>query len=183
MTPKQRRERLFKPHKPKIRRLELFDTSDGTQKYHKDVAIMWIAYSKRTFPGFKVGLTQSEFALEIERMSKEWMMYIIEDDNKQFGSGSGPNAFIIAGYDGWTLTPHSEYFLWATPRNKLRMAVSFFHYIRYQKIGVCLVHSLKASTPLFDKLCTYGVLRFVGKVRRGDSRGDDYLYSIEGSLS
>lgn len=176
MTPKKKRERLFGKRRPQFRPIQLFDNG----RYHKDVGLLWVSYTRKPLYWFPKDLNQQQFAELIEKMVKAKSVLIAEDYNGEY-QGVGPIAFVTIDTDGWKIIPHAEYFSWATPKNKLRAAVAFFQWVRHQNIGACVVHSLKDSKPLFDKCADYGVLHYVGRVVNGDPRGDEYIYSVRGT--
>ena len=177
MKPKERRDRLFKTSRPNIRKMTLVDQ----QGYSPDMNILWGAYKLGSFE-IEEGVEQDEFAElmthEIQPYTKKW---IVEDDNSKFNSGYGPIGMIVAVYNGWELEPHLEVFSWATKRNILRLTVSFFQMMRYDKeVGIVNVYSLKETTGLFNHIQKYGVLKYAAKIPDGDVGGDRYIYYIRG---
>jgi hypothetical protein len=176
VTPKEKREKLFGNRRPLFRPLQVLEGS----RYHRDIALLWVSYSRRPFFWFPKNLDQQSFARVIEEMTKAKAVFICEDFNAQY-KNVGPIGFLTIDSDGWTILPHAEFFPWATSRNKLRAAVSFFQWVRHQNIGVCLVHSMRDSKSLFDKCSEYGVLHYVGRIVNGDPRGDDFLFSVRGT--
>jgi hypothetical protein len=177
MTPKDKRDRLFKSGRPVIRPFQVYEG----ENYGSELGVLWVAYQKKPFEWLKKGLAQDLFAKSIEEISNKENLLVWEDDNKRFKSGRGMVAVCSLIDDGWKYEPHVQFMPWATKRNVLRTTVAFLQYIRYsKKVGVCVVHSLENSTNLFDKCCEYGVLHKVGKVVNGDPRGDEYLYSVSG---
>jgi hypothetical protein len=175
MTPKEKRDRLFKGGRPHIRELRVYDGN----KYHKDMGILWVAHKRSPFYQFDKDLTQEQFAKEISELASRGELLIAEDANKQY-QGSGPIALVGVKNNGWKVEPHVQFFDWATPRNILRSTVAFLQMIRYRKIGACVVYALDESLNLFDRCCAYGVLHKVGKIENGDPRGDETVYSIRG---
>lgn len=174
MTPREKRERLFRNSKPYFREFNFYDGSD----YHKDLKILWVAHKYRPFYGVPEGLTEQQFASFIGSVDSEAV--IVEDDNKQY-SGQGPIGIITIVSNDWKIEPHVEFFPWATPRNVLRTVVQFMQWARNsRKIGCVMAYSLEHTKHLFDKACEYGVLHYVGKIINGDPRGDEYLYSVKG---
>lgn len=171
MKPLEKRERLFRHSRPNLRAFEFYDGED----YHKDIKILWVAHSQKPFKGFPDD--QEGFAKQLMDSPE---MVIIEDRNKQY-KDVGPIGVIWVLGDDWKVEPHVEFFSWATKKNILRGCISFFQWSRNtRKIGCIVVYSLKASKNLFDHVCKYGVLHYVGKIVNGDSRGDEYLYSVKG---
>jgi hypothetical protein len=166
-----KRRILFKKSKPFIRRFEL-----------SDMWILWAAYKEGSFPVMPEGMEKEAFYTEIrQRLNSYHQLMLVEDDCKKFKDGRGPVCLIGARTDGWKIEPHVEFFKWASKQNILRVNVRFFNWIRQNKeIGVCIVRSLKHTTNLFHHVREYGVLNFVGKIPGGDSRGDEYIFSIRG---
>lgn len=175
MTPKERRDRLFKSGRPHIRPLEIYDGN----KYHKDIGILWVAHKRKPFYSFDKDIPQGDFAKEIEKVSVNTELVIAEDVNKEF-KGNGPVALIAIHGNGWKIEPHAEFFRWSSPKNVLRVSVAFFQMVRYRKIGACAVYTPEIYSGLFNKCCAYGVLHPVGKIINGDPRGDELVYSVRG---
>ncbi len=174
MTPREKRERLFRTSRPYFREFELYDGSD----YHKDLKILWVAHKNAPFYGIDKDLNEYQFIEYIKLNTAE--IVIVEDDNKQYAD-QGPIGVVTILNNGWKIEPHVEFFPWATPRNKLRSVVGFMQWARSsRKIGCVMAYSLNESKPLFDRACTYGVLHYVGKISNGDPRGDEYLFSVKG---
>jgi len=172
---KEKRDRLFKKGRPHFRPLEIYDGD----KYHKDIGILWVAYQKNPFWWLPKDLNQASFAKHIEEISSRETLTVADDKNKNFKT-QGMVGLITTPGDGWKIEPHVQFMPWATPKNKLRVCVAFFQYIRHQKIGACVAYGLQDSVSLFDKCCDYGVLHRVGKIVNGDPRGDEYVYSVRG---
>lgn len=172
MTPKERRDRLFKSSRPFIRSLQIYDQGN----YHKDIGVLWVAHKRRPFYSLKSSLTQEQFAQDISTIAQRSELLIVEDENRQHKAV----ALIGIGSNGWKIEPHVEFFQWANPKNILRTSVAFFQMVRYRKIGACVVFCLQDSIKLFDKCCTYGVLNKVGVIANGDPRGDETVYSVRG---
>lgn len=158
--------------KPLFRPLQIYSGDN----YHEDIPLLWVAHQRKPFKLLK-SKTSDEFVQELERLSSTFEMTISEDKNKEY-KDRGPLSLIFSVNDGWSLEAQCEFFPWATKRNILRMTVGYFHMIRYQDIGVCKVCVLENSKSLLDHVCSYGVLKPVGKVFNGDLSGDEYLYSI-----
>jgi hypothetical protein len=178
MSTKERRDRLFKGGRPIIRELLVIDGDS----FHKDVGLLWVSYSKGNFfHDVERGLSKEDFVEVLKNILNTRDCFIAEDRNSAL-KGYGPVGVIAIKTDGWKIEPHAVYFPWATARNKIRAAVSFFQMIRYKKIGCCVVYSLMYSKPLFDKVQEYGVLNYVGRIPNGDARGDEYMYTIKGKL-
>ena len=125
--------------------------------YGRDMKILWAAYKAGSFdlPDWD----QTEFANHIiDHLSKYDSVWIVEDLNKVF-SGRGPVAVILVRTDGSMLIPDVDYFKWATHRNVLRTAVTFFQWIRYSKdVGVCVFGSNSKSKNLYERMREYGIM-------------------------
>lgn len=176
IKPREKRERLFKNGRPFIRQIEYFD---GDQ-YSKDIKILWVAHQKKPWYSMPKDVTQEEFIERIGDLSTRAAIFVAEDNNSSYKEGKGPVGVFWLFDHGWKVEPHAEVFPWATPRNVLRSYVSFFHMIKYKKIGVCVAYAMKSTVPLHDKCTEYGVLFRSGMIAGGDPRGDEYIYSIRG---
>jgi hypothetical protein len=129
-----------------------------------------------------VEFTDEDFYPWIEHQFSMYQEVLIaEDDNGKFGQGRGPVGVIGAKTNGYLYEPHIEWFSWATPKNKIRVAVSFFQKFRYRALGVIRVHALEDSAPFFRRLKKYVPLFFVGKIPGGDERGrgDDFIFYMK----
>lgn len=174
MRPLEKRERLFRHSRPNLRAFEFYDGDE----YHKDVKILWVAHKLKPLHGLSEELTEVEFVNKIMSLESELLM--IEDKNKQY-KGSGPIGVVLIYSDEWKIEPHASFFPWATKQNILRSAVSFFQWARNsRKIGCVLTFVLQDGKNLYDRVCKYGVLHYVGKLVNGDPRGDEYIYSVKG---
>ena len=105
MTPRQRRDRLFKTSKPTVRFIE-----------EEDLKWLWAA---RRILDADEDIDQETFTDEmVERLSEFDAIYMLEDDNPQFSERFGPVGFIAAYTDGWTLQPHAQWMPWARRRTR-----------------------------------------------------------------
>lgn len=175
MTPKQKRDRLFRSGRPFIRSVQIYDNG----KYHKDIGILWVAHKRKPFHSLSPNLTQEQFAKEISDIAQSAELLLAEDRNKEY-KDSGPVALIAVTSNGWKIEPHAEFFKWSTAKNILRVSVAFLQMVRYRKIGACVVLSLNDSKKLFDCCCRYGVLHSVGQIQNGDPRGDEHIFTVRG---
>jgi hypothetical protein len=106
---------------------------------------------------------------------------VVEDDSKAFKSGRGLVALIGIKTDGWVYEPQVFFFRWARKRNMLRAAVAFFQMIRHERdVGCCLVRTIKKDFSYMKHMEKYGVLYLRGKVPNGNSKGDVFVFSIDG---
>jgi hypothetical protein len=176
VTPKDKRDRLFKRSKPFIRPLVIRDGD----KYHKDMGYLWVSHQRKPFHVIPKDITQSEFARRIEHLASCNEFFMVDDDSHEL-KGRGPIALVGITTDGWKIEPHVEFMQWASPRNKLRGCVTFFQMMMLsRKVGACVVYCVEDSRCLFDHVCHYGVLQYVGKILNGDPRGDNFIYSMRG---
>jgi len=170
LTPKERRERLFKSGRPVIRHLEILDG----EQYSKDMGILWAAYKAGSFP-IPQGLSQEEFVKTIEE-SPYQQTWIIDDKNKSFSSGHGPIALVGTNTAGMIVEIKGVFFKWASRKNILRGSVAFLTMIRgSKKTGIVLVRTQKEKMTLPDHLKLYELLYFLGQ-----SDDSEYLYSVRG---
>lgn len=125
---------------------------------------------------------QSEFLLEIgQKYGSFDLLWIVEDDNRNFKSGRGQIGLVGIKTDGWTFSPSAIFFRWATPKNILRSLVGFFQMIRYQRnVGICRVEVLEKDVKMLQRLKNYGVLFFRGRIPSGSKEGDLFVFSIQG---
>ena len=177
MTPKEKRDRLFRVSRPHFRPAVLVDENG----YGYDMGLLWAAYKAGSFP-LAGNLSEAEFAEHIVALGTTLTgAMMVEDDCAKYSSGRGPVALISIRSDGWRVEPHVDYFNWAGKRTPLRVSVAFFQMARYSKdVGSCVVSSLKDTENLFNHVCEYGVLHPVGRVPKGSVRGDVYMFSVTG---
>jgi len=174
MKPREKRERLFRHSRPNLRPFELYDGDE----YHKDFKILWIAHQKEPLEGVSKDIDEAEFKGEL--LGRQAEILIVEDKNKQF-DGFGPVGVFWLINSGWKIEPHVSFFPWATKRNKLRSAVSFLQWARNsRKVGCVFVITANKWRSAADRVCSYGVLHYVGKLKNGNPTGDDYIYSVKG---
>lgn len=176
---KEKRDRLFRVNRPRLRPIELFDG----QTFGKDMGVMWAAYKLGTFDDrIEPGLSQIEFANLMVNIASEYTdSWLVEDKNPKYKNEYGPVGWFAAVYNGWEIEPHFEKFSWATSRNILRSVVSFLQMMRYDKrVAVVSVYSRKRDKKFFDHVTGYGVLRYAGKIPRGEVDSDRYIYYTNG---
>ena len=140
MTPKERRDLIFKKSRPDIRKFEVMDG----EKYSKDVGILWAAYQAKSFP-LPEDMTQEEFMVEIDKtMNGFQRVWVIDDDTKTYASGRGPIGLVGANSAGLIVEPRFMFFKWATCRNILKSVVAFLSMIKGSvKTGIVLVRAGK----------------------------------------
>lgn len=174
MTPREKRDRLFKSGRPKVRPLQVREGA----AYSKDMGILWVAHQNDPFLNFSID--KENFLREVEELSVTLSLYVVEDTNTEY-KDKGPVAFVYVYNNEWEIQPHVEFFPWATARNKLKSTVAFLQMVRYSRaIGVCVIQCAIKSIALFDKVKEYGVLHYVGKILNGYSFGDKFIYSVKG---
>lgn len=178
MTPKERRDRLFKASRPLLRPLQVYDGG----KYHNDIAILWAAHQRKPFYALRnEPPTQEAFATFFAGLIEHEDVMLCEDTNRSYKSGSGPIILVSTRNDGWKFEPHAVIFPWTTPRNVLRAYVTFYQMMRNsRRVGCCVGVCLEDAVPFYKHLCEYGVVREVGRIEAGDPRGDEFLFSVKG---
>lgn len=70
--------------------------------------------------------------------------------------------------------PHALWFPEASPRNKIESTVRFLDQLR-QSFAVMIV-AAEANWMFFNRVCQYGVLRPVGKLRNYHADGSDAMF-------
>lgn len=172
MTPKERKDLLFKKSRPDIRRFEVMDG----EKYSKDVGILWAAYKAGSF-SIREGMTQEEFMAEIDTtMSGFQSVWVIDDDTKIYSSGRGPIGLVGANSSGLIVEPRFMFFKWANCRNILKATVAVLNKMRGSlRTGIILIRADKAKRIIADHMKKYELLFFIGK-----SGENEYLYSGRG---
>jgi hypothetical protein len=172
------RTTLFRNGKPTLRQ---FVSHDGDE-LGPDMGILWAAYKRGSFDIKEMDERSfAEFTLaSLSRYSTVWIM---EDRNNGFRSGSGPVCVIGVNSNGWMITPKVFWFSWATKRNKLRCTVAFFQKTRYEKtVGVCEVRTEQDGLKLTQHAIKFvPSLRYVGKIWFGTPNGDQFIFSVKGA--
>jgi hypothetical protein len=170
VTPKERRDRLFKNGKPLVRKLSLLN-GEG---YSKDAAILWAAYKAGSF-SLPPDLTQEQFIEAMEAFfSRFAQVWIVDDKNPSFSGKQGQVGLVFTNMVEMIVDAQFGYFKWATKRNILRSTASFLNMIKNSsKTGICMVRTEKRT--LCDHLKDYDLLYYVGR-----SSEKEYLYSIRG---
>ena len=171
MSPKERRDRLFKNGKPLLRKLSLLN-GEG---YSKDAGVLWAAYKAGSF-SLPPDLTQEEFISALgEQLSQYDQSLIVDDGNSSFSSKRGQVGIVLTNSIGLLVEAQFGFFKWATRRNILKGAASFLNMIKNSsKTGICLIRSGKNRT-LCEHLKDYELLYYIGR-----SNENEYLYSIRG---
>ena len=167
---KERRKRLFRKSKPFVRP---FDKGD--------LGVLWAAYQHGGF-AIKAGLSQDEFTAEMAKLLSPFpLLWVVEDDSRQFKKGRGQIALVGLRSDGWTFEPHAFVFPWARRGNVLRATVNFFHMMWSKKeVGVCLVRCGQEQAGFLNHMKKYGVLYQRGRIPMGSPKGDVWIFSING---
>lgn len=174
MTPKERKERIFKKSRPNVRRMEILDG----EQYSTDFRILWAAYKAGSFR--MPELSQAEFIKLMEsELGKFEKVWVVDDGNKAFRDGKGPVALVGTNSMGLVIEPSITFFKWATKRNILRCSVAFINMLKYStKTGICMVRCPRELRKLPDHLKGYDMLHYIGK-----AADNEYLYSVRGRAS
>lgn len=168
---KSRRARLFRKSRPNIR------------PYTKeDFWVLWAAYDLGSFPNLPKGLDKDKFSKFVKSVIlSNSSCLVIDEDCKWFKNKRGPVCFITLRTNGWKVEPNVDFFMWATPRMKLRCVAAFFQMVRYSRdVGICLVTALANSVCILNHMKKYGLLFPVGRIPDGSPRGDEFQYIIRG---
>lgn len=139
-----------------------------------DLDVLYEAYLANSFDMVS-GFTKEQFSKEIIKLVESYQETIIVED------GNRPIAFVSAYFNGWVYEPHVEFFSWASKRSILNSSIKFFTEVgKLKSIGVINVKALESSKTLFDHVCRYGCLKYIGTIEKGDYRGNEYIYSRTG---
>lgn len=117
-----------------------------------------------------------EFLVRLQKWKQRYHeILVVREDGKAI-------AFVCSFFDGWTYEPHVEFFDNVSKRTILEVNEVFFRWLKCDdSIGVVLVKSLSKTSNLFNHLVKKNLLDYVGVVKNGDYRGDQYLYSARGN--
>lgn len=172
MTPKERRDRLFKSGKPLVRKLSVMN-GEG---YSKDAGVLWAAYKSGSFEMPSM-LTQEQFIQMIGvYFSQFGQVWVVDDGNGNFSSKRGQVCLVLTNTVNMLVDTTFNYFRWASKKNILRATASFLNMIKNsQKTGICIVRTTKDKRTVCDHLKDYDLLYYVGRTAH-----DEYLYSIRG---
>lgn len=172
LHPQKLLDRLFKPEKPLVRRLEILD---GDQ-YSSDMGVLWAAYKAGSF-NLPPELTQEDFVKAIEAYFSQFaQVWIVDDKNKNFSKEKGQVGLVLTNSVEMLIEARFGFFKWASSRNILRATAAFLYMIkRSTKTGVCMVRTSKDKRTLPEHLKDYGVLYYMGRVSE-----NEYLYSVRG---
>jgi len=177
VTPKEKRDILFKNGRPFLRPLEIMNGVG----YSQDLKTLYVAHKHKPFRWAPGEIKADNFMQSLADWSTNVPFVVSEDANEAF-QDKGIVALVTMETDGWKLQPHVDFMPWASPKNMLLSTVAFFQKIRYDSsVGVCLVHA--RGKTLFDHAAKYfppGFIRRIGKIPMGFPDGDDYLYSVRG---
>lgn len=172
ITPAQRRSRLY-DHAKDRPWVEHLDKSD-----HELVKWLRTAQHLRG-----VDMDEAETIDWLEtKLARFDEVYFIHDKHPKFEQGFGPMCAVGVRIEGKNKEPHVEWFPWATPRNILRCAVSFFMLHRRKGTGTMKIYSLEKDKDFYFRLEKYCPLFFAGKIPDGDpwGRGTEYRFYIKG---
>ena len=172
MKPSDRRARLY-DHQKDRPFVEQIDKSDPN-------ILKWVRVAKHIEGA---GMDEEDFVDYMDgHMARYDEVWFIHDKHPKFEDGKGPMCIVGARVYGKNLEPHVDWFPWASPRNILRCAVSFFMLHRRKGQGNMVVYSLVKDRRFYDHLGDYVPLFPAGKIPDGDplGRGDEYRYYIQG---
>lgn len=176
MTPKERRDRLFKSSRPNVRELDFSNA--------KDMAVLWEAYKRDTFSSMLPDeMEKPEFINAMMQVLSGYNAgWMIEDKTPAFKDEAAPVGIMVAAANDWEMEPHFEPFPWATSRNRLRAVTAFLQKMRYDKdVGIVNVHALNKDKRFFKHIAkNYGVLNYLGRIPHGDARGDRHIFYVRG---
>ncbi len=166
LSRKDRRQRLFRFGKPKVRDV-----------IYEDLAWFWTAARKNGSD-----LTPEEFTEAYEPWLASFeKMAMLEDFNTEFQDRTGPVGLVAAHFDGWVLEPHVHWFPWVTKRNILRCSVAYLSLMTYsRKIGCIRIHSDTETSGYFDRLSKYLPIARCGQIPHGRPDGEEHIFAMKG---
>ena len=163
----RRRDRLFGDKRAVIR---------GYQA--EDVRWLWVAARRA-----REDISQEEFHAAVSSiLNQSNKLWIIEDVHSEFKEGHGPVGLIMATFDDWALSPHVEWFPWATIRNKLKGTVGFIQIMRYRKdVGIIKIFAAgEVNKKWFKWLRRYLPIAYAGAIPNGRAGEDEHIFYIRG---
>lgn len=169
MTPKDRRDLIFKRGRPFVRLLK----DDNS-----DIGILWVSYKAGSFGELRQDLTQEQFLAFIDEMRSRFTdLWLVEDDNGAFPTSKrGPVMIVGTVRTGMTVKAEWNPLAWASKRNMLRCVVSFLNMTKHsKKNGVCLISSKKQDRKFWFHFRKYDLLHYIGRVAE-----NEYLFSLRG---
>jgi hypothetical protein len=167
LTPKERRDRIFKKGRPFVRPL---------RDDNADIGILWVAYKAGSFSALPKDLSQDDFLVFISNLRARFTdLYVVEDFNPSFPtSGRGPVMLVGSVRSEMILKAEFNPLSWARSRNLLRSIVAFLNMAKHsKKNGVCMVSSKKNERSFWFHFRKYDLLHYVGRVAP-----DEYLFSL-----
>jgi len=168
--------RLNKNGKPEFR--EAFPENIAQTK--KDIAVLRAAYLRGSFNYWPQNMDLEQFKIAIlDRVGHYDNAIMVYDFNALAGGDYAPVGLIVEFNDGWELTPHVEWFPWATNKNILRSAVNYMKSKTNDKnVGVLVVECLESAKNFYNHVCEYGVLYPVARIKHGWPNGDKFIFSL-----
>lgn len=163
---------LPEPKKPKTYlRKRALKRKPGYEPFSDShIKYVWAAYRRGFLEDIEPGLSAEEFRLRL----LGWARQIIETNGDVFVlTGKTPFGEIPVGIVSFKceappsanqqFQPHVDWLPEASPRNRLECAMKFL--IDMKKDGIVLLVAREKDWKFFERLCNYGVLRPVGKIR------------------
>lgn len=148
----------------------------------RDIGIIWADYQQGNFY-LPEGLTNEEFTNTVLQVLSVWdSLWFVEDRSARYSAGTGPVSLMAIRSDGWRVEPHVHHFAWATSRQKLRVMVSIFQFLRYNKdVGIVLAIIPQSEKRFFDHVSSYGVLYPKGgEIQGALPSGTGFMYTVRG---
>lgn len=140
-----------------------------------DIPILWAAYKAGSF---QLGeMTQEEFLAYVVGLKEKFQkLWIIEDKNHSFKSGTGPVMMVGTNKSEFLVIAEGNPFKWSRKTNTLRACVAFLSKMMLSsKMGVCMVRGNNDNKRFLQGLKRYDVLHYVGRVAENEN-----LFSVRG---
>ncbi len=128
---------------------------------------MWGAYVKGAFASFERNMDETGFAAAFYGVLEncDFAHVLIAEHER---GPKTPVGIVAAAYRDYWLSPHVEWFPWASARNKLESIVYYLHEMRRNHF---LILTIKGDDPkrspdlhFFSHVKDYGVIRQIGVV-------------------
>lgn len=110
------------------------------------------------------------FTLYYERQGQA---FLLEGHFIQYG-GNAPVGLMLVDESQGAFWPHTVWFDWATPRNKIETSVKFFQDLNHE--GNVMFVATRQEIPFYSHLARYGLVNRRGTLKKYFGANDGILY-------